>query len=119
MVHPSSTLDPQSPPTRDFITNQVIETHGLNSIRLYQCNPSSVAHEITLGLEYADTKEIVCSRVVSLQPLGVRKIVFAAGSDFPVNGNALRVFADALPTANSKPMLSRHYADGRFSMSHS
>lgn len=119
MVHPSSTLDPQSPPSGAFITNQVIETHGLDAIRLYQCNPSPVPHEITIGLEDAETKEVVCSTVVPLPPLGVRKIVFSAGSDFPANSNALRVFTNALPTANCKPMLCRHYADGRFSMSHS
>lgn len=119
MVHPSSTLDPESPPSGAFITNQVIETRGLDSIRLYQCNPSPVAHEITVGLEDADTKEVVCSTVVPLPPLGVRKIVFTAGRCFPANDNALRVFTNALPTANSKPMLCRYYADGRFSMNHS
>lgn len=119
MVHPSSTLDPASPPSGAFITNQVIETRGLDAIRLYQCNPSPVAHEITIGLEDAETKEVVCSTAVSLPPLGVRKIVFTAGDDFPANCNALRVFTNKLPTANSKPMLCRHYADGRFSMNHS
>jgi hypothetical protein len=119
MVHPSSTLDPKSPPSTGFITNQAIETQGLDSIWLYQCNPSSVAHEITVGLEDAETHEIVSCEDVQLPPLGVRKIVFAADRDFQANGNALRIFTSALPTANSKPMLCRHYADGRFSMSHS
>ena len=119
MVHPSSTLDPVSPSSAAFISNQVIETLGLDSIRLYQCNPSPLSHEITVGLEDAETKEVVCSTVVPLPPLGVRKIVFVAGSHFAANGNALRVFTNALPTANSKPMLCRRYVDGRFSMSHS
>lgn len=119
MVHPSSTLDPKSPPSVGFITNQVIETHGLDSIWLYQCNPSLVAHEITVGLEDTETREVVSCEDVQLPPLGVRKIVFTADRDFPANGNALRIFTSTLPTANSKPMLCRHYADGRFSMSHS
>lgn len=119
MVHPSSTLDPHSPSSGPFITNQVVDTVGLEAVTLYQCNPSQVPHELTIGLQDAETKAVVCSQTLNLPPLGVRKVSFAAGSAFSANGRALRVFSSSLPTANSKPMLCRSYSDGRFSMSHS
>ncbi len=119
MVHPSSTLDPMSPPSGPFITNQVVDTVGLEGVTLYQCNPSQVPHELTIGLQDAETREVVCSQILRLPPMGVRKVAFAAGSAFVANGRALRVFTSSLPTANSKPMLCRCYAGGRFSMSHS
>ena len=119
MVHPSSTLDPQSPPSASFISNQVVDTLGLEAVTLYQCNPSQVSYDLVIGLQDAETKEVVCSESLHLPPLGVRKVSFAAASAFPLNGSALRVFSSLLPTANSKPMLCRCYSDGRFSMSHS
>ncbi len=119
MVHPSSTLDPKSPPSGSFITNQVVDTEGLEAITLYQCNPSQVPHDLTIGLQDADTKEVVCSVSLHLPPMGVRKVSFAARSAFPANARAMRVFTSSLPTANSKPMLCRCYSHGRFSMSHS
>lgn len=119
MVHPSSTLDPSSPPSGSFITNQVVHTESLQGVTLYQCNPSQVPHELTIGLQDADSKKVVCSRTLTLPPMGVRKVSFAAGSDFLADGAALRVFTSSLPTANSKPMLCRCYTGGRFSMSHS
>jgi hypothetical protein len=119
MVHPSSTLDPASPPSGPFITNQVVYTTGLEGVSLYQCNPSQVAHELTIGLQDADTKDVICSRTLSLPPMGVRKVSFVAGTDFSLDSPALRVFTSSLPTANSKPMLCRCYSGGRFSMSHS
>lgn len=119
MVHPSSTLDPFSQPSGPFVTNQVVETAGLEAVTLYQCNPSQVPHEVTIGLQDAETKEIVCSENLRLPSMGVRKVSFAARAAFPANGRALRVFTSSLPTANSKPMLCRCYSDGRFSMSHS
>lgn len=119
MVHPSSTLDPNSPPSGPFITNQVIDTAGLEAVTLYQCNPSQVPHELTIGLQNAQTKAIVCSETLVLPPLSARKVSFAAGSAFSPSEDALRVYTSSLPTANSKPMLCRVYAGGRFSMSHS
>lgn len=119
MVHPSSTLDPASPPSGPFITNQVVDTSSLEAVTLYQCNPSQVPHELTIGLQDAETKEVVCSQTLLLPPMGVRKVFFAAGSDFATDGRSLRVFTSSLPTANSKPMLCRCYSGGRFSMSHS
>ena len=119
MVHPSSTLDPASPPSGPFITNQVVDTVGLEGVKLYQCNPSQASHELTIGLQDAETREVVCHQILRLPPMGVRKVSFAAGSDFSANGKTLRVFTSSLPTANSKPMLCRCYSGGRFSMSHS
>ncbi len=119
MVHPSSTLDPMSPPSGHFISNQVVDTVGLEGVTLYQCNPSQVPHELTIGLQDAETRDVVCSQVLRLPPMGVRKVAFAAGTAFVANGRALRVFTSSLPTANSKPMLCRCYSGGRFSMSHS
>lgn len=119
MVHPSSTLDPNSPASGPFITNQVVDTVGLEAVTLYQCNPSQVPRELTIGLQDAETKAVVCSQTLNLPPMGVRKVLFAAGEAFPSDGRALRVFSSSLPTANSKPMLCRCYSDGRFSMSHS
>ena len=119
MVHPSSTLDSKSPPSIAFVSNQVIDTAGLEGVALYQCNPSQVPHDLTIGLQDVDTRQEVCSRTLHLPPLGVRKVLFAATTDFPVNSRPLRVFTSSLPTANSKPMLCRRYSEGRFSMSHS
>jgi hypothetical protein len=119
MVHPSSTLDPTSPPSGPFVTNQVVDTLGLEGVSLYQCNPSQVPHELTIGLQDAETREVVCSQTLRLPPMSVRKVVFVAGSAFIANGQALRVFTSSLPTSNSKPLLCRCYSDGRFSMSHS
>lgn len=119
MVHPSSTLDPNSPASGPFITNQMVDAVGLEAVTLYQCNPSRVPHELTLGLQDAETKAVVCSQTLNLPPMGVRKVSFTAGSAFPVNCRPLQVFSSSLPTANSKPMLCRCYSDGRFSMSHS
>lgn len=119
MVHPSSTLDPASPASGPFITNQVVCTAGLEAITLYQCNPSQISHELTIGLQDAETKEEICCRTLLLPPMGVRKVSFVAGVDFPAVVSALRVFTSSLPTANSKPMLCRCYSGGRFSMSHS
>lgn len=119
MVHPSSTLEPKSPPSGSFITNQVVDTEGLEAVTLYQCNPSQVPHDLTIGLQNAETKEVVCSESLHLPPMGVRKVSFAARSAFPTSARTLRVFTSSLPTANSKPMLCRCYSDGRFSMSHS
>jgi hypothetical protein len=119
MVHPTSTLDLRSRPSGPFITNQVVDTVGLEAVTLYQCNPSQVPHVLTIGLQDAETKAVVCSQTLNLPPMGVRQVLFAAGSEFPANGMVLRVFSSSLPTANSKPMLCRCYSDGRFSMSHS
>lgn len=119
MVHPSSTLDPNSPPSGTFITNQVIDTIGLEAVTLYQCNPSPVGHDMVIGLQDAHTKDVQCSEQLHLPPLSVRKIVFRAVDAFAADGRALRVFTSSLPTSNSKPMLCRHYAGERFSMSHS
>lgn len=119
IVHPSSSLDPNSPSSGPFITNQIVDTLGLEAVTLYQCNPSRKPHLLTVGLQDAETKAVVCSQTLNLPPLGVRKVSFTAGSAFPANGRALRVFSSSLPTANSKPMLFRRYSGGRFSMSHS
>lgn len=119
MVHPSSTLDPNSPPSGAFITNQVIDATGLEAVTLYQCNPSPVGHDMVIGLQDAYTKEVVCSEKLHLPSLSVRKVVFKANDAFAADGKALRVFTSSLPTSNSKPMLCRQYSGGRFSMSHS
>lgn len=119
MVHPSSTLDTASQPSGAFLTNQVIETNGLESVDLYQCNPSNVEHKLTIGLQDAETKEPICRQELVLPPLGVRKVRFVAGNDFVANKGAVRVYTSSLPTANSKPMLCRRYSMNRFSMSHS
>ncbi|MFJ3056127.1 hypothetical protein [Herbaspirillum sp. NPDC087042] len=119
MVHPSSTLDPASPPSGPFITNQVIETTGLEAVTLYQCNPSAVMHEMVIGLQDAQTKAVACSEVLRLPPLSVRKVSFVANAAFAGDGRPLRVFTSSLPTSNSKPMLCRQYSGQRFSMSHS
>lgn len=119
MVHPSSTLDPGSPPSGPFISNQVIDAAGLEAVTLYQCNPSPVAHDMVIGLQDAQTKDVQCSEPLSLPPLSVRKITFQAGDSFATSGRPLRVFTSSLPTSNSKPMLCRQYSGERFSMSHS
>lgn len=119
MVHPSSTLDPSSPPSGSFVTNQVVFTAGLEAVTLYQCNPSQVSHELQIGLQDADTKDVICSRTLLLPPMGVRKVSFVVGIDFSANVTALKVFTSSLPAANSKPMLCRCYLEGGFSMSHS
>lgn len=119
MVHPSSTVDPISPPSGPFLSNQIVETLGLEAVTLYQCNPSLVSHELNIGLRDAQTDDVICSKTIYLPTMGVCKISFLAGTDFPANGHAMRVFTSSLPTSNSKPMLCRCYSGGRFSMSHS
>jgi len=93
-------------------------TAGLDGVTLYQCNPSQVSHELSIGLQNADAKYVICSRTLSAPPMGVRKVSFVAGVDFSTDVTALRVSTSSLPTANSKPMLCRSYSGG-FSMSHS
>lgn len=119
MVHPSSTLDPSSPPSGPFVTNQIVDTQGLEAVNLYQCNPSQVAHELTIGLQDAETKRVICSETLTLAPCSVRKVTFEAGKAYKVGSGPMRVFTSSLPTSNSKPMLCRSYSGGRFSMSHS
>jgi hypothetical protein len=119
MVHPSSTMDSSSRPSGPFVSNQVVDTYGIECVSLYQCNPSKVAHELTIGLQDNETKQVVCSQTLLVPSLGVRKVSFKAGIDFAVNRSSLRVFLSTMPSANSKPMLCRRYSGGRFSMSHS
>jgi hypothetical protein len=118
MVHPTSTLDYGSPPSGQFITNQVLDTVGLEGVTLYQCNPSQSSHAMTLGLQDAETQGVVCSQTVILPPMGVRKLSFSIDPAIAENIKTLRVFTSSLPSA-SKPMLCRRYSGGRFSMSHS
>ena len=117
MVHPSSTLEPIPIVSGAFVSNQVVDSHGLEGVTLYQCNPGYAPHTLTLGLQDAWTGEVITSEVCELPPLGVRKIVFDTGS-FDRSGRTFRVFTSSLPTSNSKPMLCRRYSGGRFSMSH-
>lgn len=119
MVHPSSSLDPMSPSSGPFITNQIIDTFGLKGITLYQCNPSQNMHELNIGLLDVSNDEVLCSKQLNLKSLSVHSVFFET-EHMKKNGiNSIRAFTTSLPTANSKPMICRHYYNNKFSISHS
>lgn len=118
MIHPSSLADPKNKASDHWISNQTIDTNGLKKIVLYQCNPSYVAHQMKHFLMATETSGIVTETTSTIPPLGTQRIDFNL-SDLPITPDRLTIGVDALPSANSKPMLARVYSEGRFSMSHS
>ena len=116
-IHPSSQLEPDAPPSPPFLSSQAIYSRGLASVVLYQCNPSHRSHQMTFELLDAATRQKVADSSIEIPGLGVRRIEFSlAGKAVP---ERMLLAVSALPSPNSKPMLQRRFADGRFSMSHS
>ncbi|WP_016834368.1 hypothetical protein [Herbaspirillum lusitanum] len=118
MIHPSSLADPDNKPFGPWISNQHIATANLQSIILYQCNPSSAPHNMWHSLLDAETGSPVATTQTVLPPSSTRRVDFAmsAVKNLPP---MVVVGVDTLPSDNSKPMLCRMYADNKFSMSHS
>lgn len=116
-IHPSSQLEPNAPPSPPFLSSQAIYSKGLASVVLYQCNPSHKSHQMTFELLDIATRKRVAETSVEVPGLGVRRVEFPfANKSMP---ERMLLTASALPSPNSKPMLQRRFADGRFSMSHS
>jgi len=116
-IHPSSILAATATPSPPFLSSHIITTRGLSAVVLYQCNPAPYAHEMTLSLLDPESRAPLIERRIALPPRGVERVELpmAAISRLPAR---LLLAASAFPSANSKPMLQRLYADGRFSMSH-
>ncbi len=117
-IHPSSQLEPDARPSPPFLSSQIVHTKGLRSVVLYQCNPSGSPHRTTFELQDAATRRKLAEQTVEIPALGVRRVELAMDALAEVPARVL-VFANALPSGNSKPMLQRRFIDGRFSMSHS
>ena len=118
MVHPSSTTDPENAPVGPYISNQIIATKSLAEVVLYQCNPCHTPHEMTHSLLDAVTGEVVALKTSRLSSMGTERVTFKI-EEMKHIPERLKIALSALPSANSKPMLCRVYANGLFSMSHS
>ena len=121
VIHPSSTLDPASPSSPNYLSSQLISMHGIYSLVLFQANPGLKELITTISLVTADGITRIINKEVHVPPRGVSKVEFLK-DELTSHGNQLnflRLMVDKLPTSSAKPMLCRVYKDGRFSMSHS
>lgn len=118
MIHPSSLVDAGCKPYGPWVSNQHIDTANLESVVLYQCNPSSSSHSMTHSLLDALTGNSVIATQTILPAFGTRCISFDLRSIDSLP-ERLVVGIDVLPSDNSKPMLCRMYVNRKFSMSHS
>jgi hypothetical protein len=117
-VHPLSTADRDNRPSAAFLSSQVISTHKVRQVIAFQYNPSSFSHSLEHSLVNAETGEPVASRRATIPPMGSTRAVFTL-ADLANLPARLSLAVDALPSANSKPMLRRVFDGGRHSMSHS
>jgi len=115
-IHPSSQIDTAATPSPPFLSSQIVATHGLDAVVLYQVQSVITSHRMTLALLDASSRTSVVESVIDVPALGVRRVELAVPA--AARPPAILVHASSLPSGNSKPMLQRRFSDGRFSMSH-
>lgn len=116
-THPLSTADPDNRPSPPFLSSQVISTAKLVEVNVFQYNPSTSTHSLEHALVDIATNAKVATQRHSIHSLGAARSVFRLADISPLPAH-LTLAVDALPSANSKPMLRRVFAGGQHSMSH-
>jgi hypothetical protein len=116
-THPLSTTDPRSQPSPPFCSSQILSTDKLRRLIAFQYNPTPRPHTLEHSLVDAQTGEPVARQTLQLSGLGSARSVFEL-SELGRLPSQLLFCVDALPSANSKPMLRRVFDGGLHSMSH-
>lgn len=118
IIHPNGRLGTGLDSTPgEWFSLQMISTHGVKELRLWQMFLADVPQELTYTFYCNDTGRIVHSERRLLKPRSANLITFSlAGiSDLPA---VVRLKTSAHPPHNGKPLLERIFTSGRRSVSH-
>jgi hypothetical protein len=116
-VPPNAVLRERAGIPKAFESNQVIVTHGLRELALYQFNPGAEPATFTHALKDLATGGVVAQKTSQVAAFGSQRVSFPmAELEAPLPAR-LGLTIDGL-YGSAKPILRRIFADGSSSFSH-
>ncbi len=98
-------------------SSQSIIVKDLESLALYQPNPTAEMRRPTHELRDFHSHQLVAKKTVAMPPLSAAKTVFSK-EELRCPSGILYLSENPRPAPNGKPLIMRRFPGGRFSMSH-